>query len=161
MAVNAAVRALFFDPRIRELLAEWWQTEIRPVVKPAHQWLVDEAFRFDLLTLPRVGHLDPAAIDEHEQVRTYRSAEEFDLDLPALIATLRAGGEPDPGRRTPTVFEFAWRLGLEGYIDNHEEALLHMATIERSYAVDRRGGRPGQAAAIPPPGRLPEGGASR
>jgi radical SAM C-methyltransferase len=139
MAVNAAVRALFLDPRIREFLAEWWQTEIRSLVKPAHQWLVDEAFRFDMLTLPRVGHLDPAAIDEHEQVRTYRSIEQFDLDVPALIAILQADGEPDPGRRTPTVFEFAWRLGLEGYIDNHEEALLHMATIERSYPVPRRG----------------------
>ena len=25
MAVNAAVRALFLHPRVRELLAEWWQ----------------------------------------------------------------------------------------------------------------------------------------
>jgi radical SAM C-methyltransferase len=135
MAVNAAVRALFLDPRVRELLDEWWRTEIRSLVKPEYQWLVDEAFRFDMITLPRVGHLDPGAIDEHERIRTYRSAERFDLDVPALIAALRTGDQPDLARRTPTVFEFAWRLGLEGYIDNHEEALLHMATIERSYAV--------------------------
>lgn len=135
MAVNAAVRALFMDLRVRELLAEWWQTEIRPLVKPSCQWLADEAFRFDMLTLPQVADLDPAAIDEHEQGRTYRSAERFEIDVPALVETLRAGGEPDPSCRRPTVFEFAWRLGLEGYIDNHEEALLHMATIERSYAA--------------------------
>jgi radical SAM superfamily enzyme YgiQ (UPF0313 family) len=135
MAVNAAVRALFLDPRVRELLGQWWHTEIRPLVKPAGQWLVDEVFRFDMLTLPRVGHLDQAAVDDREPVRRYRSTERFEVDVPAFIATLRAGGEPDPGRRTPTAFEFAWRLGLEGYIDNHEEALLHMATVERSYPV--------------------------
>ena len=118
-------------------------TEIRSLVKPEHQWLVDETFRFDMLTLPRVGLLDPAAIDEHEQVRTYRSTERFDVDVPELIAILQADGEPNPGRRTPTVFEFAWRLGLEGYIDNHEEALLHMATIERSYPAARHDTLPG------------------
>jgi radical SAM superfamily enzyme YgiQ (UPF0313 family) len=135
MAVNAAVRALFLDSRVRDLLAQWWHTEIRSLVKPSHQGLVDEVFRFDMVTLPWVAHTDQAAVEEHEGVRTYRSVERFEFDVPAFIATLRAGSEPDPPQRTPTAFEFAWRLGLEGYIDNHEEALLHMATIERSYAV--------------------------
>jgi hypothetical protein len=159
MAVNAAVRALFLDPRIRELLAQWWQAEIRSLVKPSHQWLVDEAFRFDMLTLPRVGHADEAAADDRGHVRAYRSTERFEADVPAFVAALRAGGEYDSGRRTPTAFEFAWRLGLEGYIDNHEEALLHMATIERSYpALPLAGGRSGRRAGAPPAQQRPRPG---
>jgi radical SAM C-methyltransferase len=138
MATNAAVRALFLDHRVRRLLQEWWNAEIRPLVKEEFQALMDEVFRFDLLTLPKVGseELDPAAIEDHGHIRTYRRLEVFDVDVAAIVAALGAGEEPRAGHQVPTVFEFSWRLGLESYIDNHEEALLHMAVIERSYPAD-------------------------
>lgn len=136
LAVNAAVRALFLDPRIRELLADWWQQEILPLVKPVFRHLADETFRFDMLTLPKVGPVDAAFVEEKDGTRIYRSSAQFDIDVPALVAALRDGFEPDPDTRVPTRFQFAWRLGLETYVDNHEEALLHMAVVERSEAVD-------------------------
>ena len=71
-AVNAAVRALFLEPRVREILVEWWQAEIL----------------------------------------------------------------------TPVAFELSWRLGLESYIDNHEEALLHTGRVERSHQAADLAGRP-------------------
>ena len=135
LVVNVAVRALFLDPRIRELLAEWWEKEIRPLVKPAFRDVADETFRFDMLTLPKVGLVDPASVEEKDGIRIHRSCAQFDVDVPAFVATLLDGVEPDPGSHVPTRFQFAWRLGLEAYIDNHEEALLHMAVVERSEPV--------------------------
>jgi radical SAM C-methyltransferase len=134
MAVNAAVRALFLDPRVRELLQTWWNAEIRPLIKAEFQALLDEVFRFDLVTLPQTGpELDPATIEERDNVRVHRRLEVFAVDVATIVAMLCAGEEPQLDRQVPTVFEFSWRLGLESYIDNHEEALLHMAVIERSY----------------------------
>ncbi|WP_433493639.1 KedN5 family methylcobalamin-dependent radical SAM C-methyltransferase [Micromonospora sp. CA-248089] len=132
MAVNAAVRALFLDSRVRDLLSEWWEDEIRPVVKPEYQDLVDEVFRFDLFTLPIIdGQVDPALVEQTGLTRTYRRSAHFSVDVPAVVAALREGREVELTDQMPTTFDFAWRLGLEAYIDNHEEALLHMATIER------------------------------
>ena len=36
----------------------------------------------------------------------------------------------------PTVFNLSWRLGLEAYIDNHEEAILHMGVVIGSHRVE-------------------------
>lgn len=131
LAVNAAVRALFLDPRVRKLLGQWWEEEIRPLVKSEYRWLVDEAFRFDMVTLPIIeGSVDPDAVEEHDFVRTYRRSERFDADIPAVNARLRAEPDADIYGLSPTMFDFRWRLGLEAYIDNHEEAMLHMAVVE-------------------------------
>jgi radical SAM C-methyltransferase len=136
MAVNAAVRALFFDPRVRRLILAWWNEEIRPLFKPEHQTFLDEVFRFDLATLPPIeSELDPTAVEERDNVRVYRRLEVFAFDIAAIVAALVAGQEPEIDQQKPTAFEFSWRLGLEEYIDNHEEALLHMAVIEGSYPV--------------------------
>jgi radical SAM C-methyltransferase len=133
-AVNDAIRALFLDPRVRELLQGWWDAEIRPLVPAKFRALLDEVFRFDLVTLPQIeSELDPAAIEEHDNVRVYRRPEIFAVDVAAIVAALAAGEEPPTGRQVPTVFEFSWRLGLESHIDNHEGVLVHMAAVERSY----------------------------
>jgi radical SAM C-methyltransferase len=136
IAVNAAIRALFLDPRVRELLKRWWNAEIRPLIKEEFRGLLDEVFRFDIVTLPQIeSGLDPVAIEEHDNVRVYRRLEVFAVDVVTIVATLGTGEEPQIYRQVPTVFELSWRLGLESYIDNHEEALRHMAVIERSYPI--------------------------
>lgn len=137
-AVNSAVRALFLDLRVRELLAEWWAEEIRPLIRPEYRELVDEVFRFDLFTLPIVEAAPEAAEAKDENgTMTYRRSAIFRADVPAIVARLSAGQEIDPGELTLTTFDLAWRLGLEDYIDNHEEALLHMGRVERSYATEQ------------------------
>lgn len=135
-AVNAAIRCLFLDPRVRELIQRWWNTEIRPLVGAEFRVLLDEVFRFDLVTLPQAeSELDPAVIEEHDNDRVYRRLEVFAVDVVAIVTMLGAGEEPQIDQMLPTVFEFSWRLGLESYIDNHEAALQHMAVIERSYTA--------------------------
>jgi radical SAM superfamily enzyme YgiQ (UPF0313 family) len=136
LTVNAAVRALFLDPRVRDLLLDWWADEIRPAVDSEYLWLIEEIFRFDLLTLPAIdGQVDPGSVEVTDSLRTYRRSEPFAVDVPAVVATLRKGEEVDLEAQSPTMFDLAWRLGLEAYVDNHEEALLHMAFVENSYAL--------------------------
>jgi radical SAM C-methyltransferase len=136
--VNAAVRALFLDPGVRDLLGQWWQEAIRPLVPFEDRWLVDEVFRFDMRTLP----IPESEVDTHEVttehgIATTRRNDIFDVDVPAVVAALRADRDLDPVSLSPTMFELSWRLGLESYIDNHEEALLHMGQVEHSYALHR------------------------
>lgn len=132
VAVNAAVRALMLDPRVRELLAQWWAEEIRPLAGPGFRALLDEVFRFDLFTLPLISSLvDPDELGEEDGTPVLRRSEPFDLDVPALVVALRADPAVEPPPPSPTLFGLSWRLGLENYIDNHEEALQYMGRVER------------------------------
>jgi radical SAM superfamily enzyme YgiQ (UPF0313 family) len=138
MTVNAAVRSLFLDPRVRELLQRWYEEEIQPKVQPEFRSVVDEAFRFDLITLPMISSDDTVPeIEERDGLRLYRRSELFEHDVPAVVAALRKGNDSAARQHNlPTMFHLKWRLGLEAYIDNHEEALLHMATIEQTYVLE-------------------------
>jgi len=138
MTVNGAVRALFLDPRVRELLAEWWAAEIRPKIDPSRLALLDEVFRFDLMTLPVLeADVDPATIEVQDGgLRWHRTTELFAVDVPRLVADLRDDKPVELDHETPTIFDLRWRVGLEAYIDNHEEALLHMGVVERSAALE-------------------------
>ncbi|MDQ1744500.1 MAG: radical C-methyltransferase [Pseudonocardiales bacterium] len=132
-AVSAAVRVLFLEPRIRQLLADWWAEEIQPLVPPEHRAVVDEVFRFDVMTLPVISsEVAPEEVQDENGMLVYRRSEPFDLDVPALVAALRADPPVEPPAPSPTLFDFSWRLGLEAYIDNHEEALQYMGRVERS-----------------------------
>lgn len=137
LAVNAAVRALFLDPRVRELLQEWWTDEIRPRVAPEDRDLLDEVFHFDLLTLPVIAAgLGPDDVEDEDGVPVHRGTRRFSVDVPALTAALRAGGDVEDAHRVPTTFDIVWRLGLEAYVDNHEEALHFMGKVDRVAALE-------------------------
>ncbi len=132
-AVNAAVRALMLDARVRELLVQWWAEEIRPQVPAAHQALLDEIFRFDMTTLPMIaGQVAADELTEEDGALVHRRSEPFDLDVPELVAALRAGESGELPAPVPCLVELSWRLGLEAYVDNHEEALLFMGQIVRT-----------------------------
>lgn len=138
LAVNAAVRALFLDVRVRELLQQWWQEEIRPRADVEHRAMLDEIFRFDLVTLPMLAYdADEADVERDAGgVLHVQRTELFEFDVPGVVERLRAGEPINADSCVRTLFDLDWRIGLEGYIDNHEEALLHMAKILRSAALD-------------------------
>jgi radical SAM C-methyltransferase len=143
LTVNAAVRALFLDPVVRVLLEQWWSERIRPRVAEEHRWLADEVFRFDLMTLPITeGNAGQAEVEEVDRVRTCRRSELFAVDVPAVVRALRLGEQPSGQAIEPTMFDLSWRLGLEAYIDNHEEAILHMGVVKDSHPVSCRKGEP-------------------
>lgn len=132
-AVSIAIHALFLDPRLRELLLQWWAEEIRPLVRHEHRELVDEVFRFDMTTLPLIeSQVDLGDVHDQNGTPVYRRSEPFDLDVPALVAALRAEPQVEPPHPSPTMFEFSWLLGLEAHIDSHEVSLQYMGRIERS-----------------------------
>ena len=82
---------MFLAPRLRELLAQWWAEEIRPRVRPEHGALVEEVFRFDMMTLPLIeSQVDPSDVYDQDGTPVYRRSEPFDLGVPALVAALRA-----------------------------------------------------------------------
>jgi hypothetical protein len=132
-AVNVAVHALLLDPQVRGLLGQWWAEEIRPLVRPEHLALLDEVFRFDMMTLPLIAsQVDADELSEEDGALVHRRSEPFDLDVPALVAALRAEAPVPLPEPTPTMFELSWRLGLEDYVDSHEVSLQYMGRIERS-----------------------------
>lgn len=131
--VNAAVRALLLDPAVRGLLAQWWAEEIRPLVQPEHLALLEEVFRFDMMTLPLIAsEVEPGSAQDEDGVLVHRRSEPFDLDVPAVALALRADPPVELPVPVPTMFELSWRLGLEDYIDSHEVSLQYMGRIERS-----------------------------
>jgi hypothetical protein len=136
-AVSVAIHALFLEPRLRDLLRQWWDEQIRPLVQREHRALVDEVFRFDMTTLPLIeSQIDPSEVREEGGVLVYRRSEPFDLDVPAVVAALRAEPQLEPPVPSPTMFEFSWLLGLEAHIDSHEVSLQYIGRIERSDRLD-------------------------
>lgn len=132
-AVNAAIRTLMLEPRVRELLAQWWAEEIRPQAPAEHRALLEEIFRFDMTTLPLIAsEVDPADLTDEGGTLFHRRSEPFHLDVPALVAALRADPSGELPAAVPTMFSLSWRLGLEAYVDNHEESLQFMGQIVRS-----------------------------
>ncbi|AYJ51439.1 radical SAM protein [Rhodococcus sp. P1Y] len=131
-AVNAAVRALFLDKRVREMLETWWQTKITPLAKAEKQWILNEVFRFDMLTLPilndeRASLPNPPAPEDE----SYRRDEKLKVDVPNVVRALRNNDEVRTEYLRPAAYSLRWRLGIEKYVDNHEEALLHVAQLEK------------------------------
>ena len=135
--VNAAVRALLLEPRVRELLWRWWAEEIQPQAPAEHRALLDEVFRFDMATLPLIAsQVDPADLVEEGGGFYLRRSEPFDLDVPALVVALRADPPVEVPPPAPTMFELSWRLGLEAYIDSHEISVQYMGQIVRSEQLE-------------------------
>ncbi|GIF77063.1 hypothetical protein Asi02nite_65810 [Asanoa siamensis] len=136
LIVNKAVRALFLDRRVHDLLFEWWAAEIRPRVDGDHRMLADEVFRFDMTTLPirEAGAIEGTVTDE-AGARFVRRSEQFSVDVPAIADGLRQGLPDAPEAYRPTLFRIVWRLGIEQHIDNHEEALAYMGKIEEQCPV--------------------------
>jgi radical SAM superfamily enzyme YgiQ (UPF0313 family) len=133
VAYGDAVAYLCGHPEAKRLLARWWAEAIRPDLDPAHVSLLDEIFRFDVLTQPLYRHPDAPASADLPVVRladgeyAVRRGVVLRHDVPAVVAALRAGGEADLEPRE-TVLDVYYRLGAENFVrtTNHEQIVNYL-----------------------------------
>jgi radical SAM superfamily enzyme YgiQ (UPF0313 family) len=131
-APGPAIDYLYREPAAQRLLARWWDESIRPLLPAEHAPVLDEIFRYDLLTLPVYGRGDGALPDgfamiqvgaETYAVRTVTTA----YDVPRILRKLHVGEVPDL-RPTESSFDLYYRLGVEHFTTttNHEEIVHFM-----------------------------------
>lgn len=133
-----AIKFMYTEPEAEPLLLRWWDESVRPLVPAEHVDLLAEVFRYDLLTRPvyRPEGLAPdddvtlVTVDGDEYYR--RAGVELDHDIPTIIATFKAGGDPDLTPR-PTTVDLHYRVGSESAVTstNHEIVVHYMGVPEQ------------------------------
>lgn len=153
-AYGNAIKHLFGDPAVRELLKRWWRDSVRPSCPPEAADVLDEIFAFDLLTQPYYHHPDAGSPPEelpteevHGDCYLKRAGVVMRYDIPEVLAKLRAGElkvtELEPGRHLIDIY---YPLGAEAFIGstNHEEIVhfigmtyqeIERATIARATKI--------------------------
>jgi radical SAM C-methyltransferase len=140
-AFGAAISYLYTDPAAKQLLIRWWRESIRPMLPAAAAPLLDEVFRYDLLTQPLYRPAG-APTDDDLPVVTVRGGEYYlranvklSHDVPTIVTTLRAGGEVslEPSPRTVDLY---YRTGSESAVTstNHEIVMHFMGQTEDELA---------------------------
>lgn len=126
-AYAAAIGYLFTERAGRTALERWWGEAVSPRLAPEHRAFLDEVFRYDLLTQPVVA--DQEALVEEVAGRGYfrRAGVTFSHNVPAALALMRAGREPDLGPE-PTCLDLYYRSGALNAVrsTNHEEIVHFM-----------------------------------
>lgn len=129
---GAAISYLYSDPAAKTLLGRWWAESIRPLLGPSVTPVLDEVFRFDVLTQPVFR--DGTGPGEDLPVVTVRGEKYYvrrdvplGYDVPGLLAALRAEREPDL-RPSPARLDLYYRVGSESAVTstNHEIVMHFM-----------------------------------
>jgi radical SAM C-methyltransferase len=143
VAFGDAVSYVYGDPDARRMLERWWAEAVRPALPRESVPVLDEIFRYDLLTQPCYRH--PGAIAPTEDLPvTVVVGEEYytragvciQYNVPQIISALRAGEKPDL-KPNPTTVDLYYRTGAENFIGstNHEEIIHFMGmTKDQVYA---------------------------
>nr|BAU09320.1 B12 dependent radical SAM methyltransferase [Streptomyces roseoverticillatus] len=135
-AFGAAISYLYTEPEAVRLLTRWWRESLRPQVPEEAAPVLDEVFRYDLLTMPVYRPQNGPAKDEELPVEVVRGQSyyvrrdvELAYDVPALIRTIRADGEPDLSP-SPRTLDLYYRTGSESAVTstNHEIVVHFMGT---------------------------------
>src|SRR5262249_24800695 len=127
---------LFTRPEGNEVLRQWWAEAIRPRLHAEVRPLLDEIFRYDLLTKPVCPPGDPGLpgypahaglpVVERDGNRYHLcSGVVLSHDVPAALADLRAGRRPSlaPCR---TVVNLYYRTGaLNAVLSTNHEEIMH------------------------------------
>jgi hypothetical protein len=132
---GAAIEYFYTRAEARKLLESWWREAIAPLVPVDHAALLDEVFRFDLLTQP-VYCPDGARMEQDLELRTVRGEEHFirhvhlSFDVPAISAALRAGQDP-PARPRSMDISLCYLSGAESAVTstNHEIVMHYMGQV--------------------------------
>ncbi|WP_051473266.1 KedN5 family methylcobalamin-dependent radical SAM C-methyltransferase [Saccharomonospora piscinae] len=141
--VGAAISYLYREPDVERMLTRWWNERIRPEIPSEVAPVLDEMFRYDLLTKPVAA---PPGAEEPDttglelvSVRGedyYRRTVRLDYDIPEIVARLRAEEQPDLTPRT-TELDLYYKPGCESAVasTNHETIVHFMAmTAEEVFA---------------------------
>jgi len=130
-APGAAIDYLYREASARNLLQRWWDESMRGLLPPDRLAVLDEVFRYDLLTLPVYrqpeqelpGELVPVWFGDDAYV--IRRGIRFAYDIPAIITALRGGDEPDL-RATEQTVDVYYRLGVETFTTTtNSEEIVH------------------------------------
>jgi radical SAM C-methyltransferase len=145
---GAAIAYLYTEPAARRLLNRWWAESIRPLLPDPVAPLLDEVFRYDLLTQP-VYRPSAAELSEELSITAVRDEEYFlrrgvqlSYDVPALIAILRTGGQPvlTPSPRTVDLY---YRTGSESAVTStNHEIVVHFMGMTLDEVLTNAMGRP-------------------
>ncbi|MBR7831924.1 B12-binding domain-containing radical SAM protein [Actinospica durhamensis] len=136
--LGEAIKFLFTEPEAERLLLRWWDEAVRPLLPAEHEDLLAEVFRYDLLTRPVYRPEGLAPDDDVTLVTvdgdTYylRAGVALGHDIPTIIATFKADGEPDLTPR-PTTVDLYYRAGSESAVTstNHEIVVHYMGVPEQ------------------------------
>lgn len=141
-----ALGLLYGHPDAKRLVTRWWNESIRPLVPENARPVLDEIFRYDMLSQPVYHHPDAAGAAEELPVvevggATYfvRRDVAFDYDVLAVLAVLRAQAatglnrtsfDPPPmPRPAPVRLDLYYLTGAETTVTstNHETIMHYMA----------------------------------
>jgi radical SAM superfamily enzyme YgiQ (UPF0313 family) len=136
VAFGDAVKYLMGEPAAKRLLQRWWREAVRPVLsaEPGYLDMLDEIFRYDILTQPAYHNPDSSERPEHLPRVEVAGSEYFvrenvnlRYDVPAIISQLRQGSRDLPGPE-PVTLDLYYRVGAEDFIGstNHEQVVYFM-----------------------------------
>jgi radical SAM C-methyltransferase len=141
-AYGTVIDYLFTDPAGQQALERWWNDSIRPLVPEARGPVLDEIFRFDLLTQPlcppKQSDEVPVSVDgvplhvvQHAGERFYvLEGVSFDYDVPGVLADIRVGRVPRL-QPNPALFDIFYLDGALNAVKstNHEEIMHFMGKV--------------------------------
>lgn len=138
---GSAITYLYSDPAAKRLLQQWWQEAVLPLVPQEQVAAVDEVFRYDLLTQPicEEPHDGPPTelpiIAVRGEDYYLRAGVELTHDVPAIVASLRAGHEPSlaPSR---TVIDLYYKTGaMNAVTSTNHEVIVHYMGMTKEQVV--------------------------
>lgn len=132
---GAAIEYFFTDPAAKKLLEHWWREAIAPLVPDQYADLLDEVFRFDLLTQPvcrRDGADGGADLDlrQRQGKSWYVRRVRLDYDVPGIVAALLAGRDVS-AELAPRELDLWYLSGAESAVTstNHEIVMHFMGRV--------------------------------
>ncbi|MEU5880906.1 KedN5 family methylcobalamin-dependent radical SAM C-methyltransferase [Spirillospora sp. NPDC047279] len=129
----------------KRLLRRWWSESMRPLLPAETAGLLDEIFRYDLLTMPVYQRDDDERPEERElppligirgEMYHLRSGVTLRYPVPEILAALRAEREPDLSPRKTTI-DLYYKAGFEHFAGttNHEEIVYFMGQTQEQVAA--------------------------
>ncbi|MFE3170879.1 KedN5 family methylcobalamin-dependent radical SAM C-methyltransferase [Amycolatopsis sp. NPDC059090] len=128
----SAISYLYIDPEAKRMLRRWWSESVSPGLPGEARPVLDDVFRYDLLTQPiclNPGDGKPfddlPVVEVRGEEYYLRAGVELEYDVPAIIETLRVEGEPDLAPK-PTSLDLYYRTGSENAVrSTNHETIVH------------------------------------